>query len=521
MGSTLKPPAGEAMVEGRTRMVTLTIAFHPDGRRTGELVQLSAAGEAGSFAVSRLEPLFATPGGAAPAPLADPFVSRQPFRIDGGDDGVTIVPLAGGPEVSVDDVPLRQPLRVPWPLLERGLLLLVARRIVLRLHLREPSQAPADAMGLIGGSAALDKVRQDIRRAAALDVPVLIRGETGTGKELVARALHAHSTRARAACVTVNMATVSPTTAVSELFGHVRGAFTGASRDHEGHLVRAHRGILFLDEIGELPASVQAMLLRVLETGEVQPLGATSAERVDVRIVAATDADLEAEIAAGRFREPLLHRLAGYVIGTPPLRERPDDIAALTLHFLREELGALGKLDLIEYRPAATALWFSPAVAMALLQHGWRGNVRELRNVVRQIVAESHDRPAIDLAALRARLLGPAPPLRPGSPVSAPTTSDVAPDRAPSSIGDEELFEVLRAHRFSPAGAAAQLGISRTTLDGLIQRSTRLRKARDIGVDEIERCLAECQGDVDETAARLQISRRALQLRLKELGRSR
>src|SRR5262249_34932398 len=156
----------------------------------------------------------------------------------------------------------------------------------------------------------------------------------GTGKELVARAIHESGRRRGAVCLSVNMGAIPPSLATSELFGAVRGAYTGAVRDHLGYFQRAHGGTLFLDEIGETPPEVQVMLLRVLEPGEVQRVGSPQTQKVDVRLIAATDADLERALHEGRFRAPLLHRLSGYEIYIPPLRERRDDFGRLLFHFL-------------------------------------------------------------------------------------------------------------------------------------------------------------------------------------------
>src|SRR6185436_13729067 len=172
-----------------------------------------------------------------------------------------------------------------------------------------------------------------------------LRGETGTGKELLARAIHQASSRRAAPYFALNMAAIPASLAAAELFGAAKGAFTGADRRRVGYFGRAQGGTLFLDEIGELPADLQPLLLRVLENGEIQPVGGEETLRVDVRILAATDANLESAIEEGRFRAPLFHRLSGYELRLPSLRERRDDIGRLFIHFLRQELAALGEAD--------------------------------------------------------------------------------------------------------------------------------------------------------------------------------
>jgi DNA-binding NtrC family response regulator len=218
-------------------------------------------------------------------------------------------------------------------------------------------------------------VRQQIdlaKRIAVLDVPVLVLGETGTGKELFAEAIHAASPRSGHVFVAVNCGAISPDLASSELFGHKRGAFTGAVAERRGHFQEASGGTLFLDEVGDLPADTQAHLLRALQTGEVTPLGASKPVKVNVRIIAATHRDLASDVAAGRFREDLFHRLAVGILRLPPLRERDRDVAVLIDHFLAQiNADAKG-------RPEAQDKKLSDGARKVLLTYPWPGNVREL-----------------------------------------------------------------------------------------------------------------------------------------------
>jgi transcriptional regulator with GAF, ATPase, and Fis domain len=188
---------------------------------------------------------------------------------------------------------------------------------------------PEDADGIVGQSRALDAVLDRVRRVAATDMPVLINGETGTGKELVARAIHRRSRRAGRTFQPVNLAALPETLAAAELFGHERGAFTGADRLRVGRFEAADRGTLFLDEIGELRADLQVMLLRVLQEGDVERLGGGTTRHVDVRLIAATNRDLQREVQQARFREDLFYRLNVFPIHLPPLRERIEDIPVL------------------------------------------------------------------------------------------------------------------------------------------------------------------------------------------------
>ncbi len=229
---------------------------------------------------------------------------------------------------------------------------------------------------LVGRSAALERVRDLLRRVADSPVNVLITGESGTGKELVARALHHHSGRAEGPFVAINCGALPEPLMESELFGHERGAFTGAERAKEGLVRAAQGGTLFLDEVGELPAALQVKLLRVLQERRVRPVGGTREHEVDVRIVAATNRDLASEVAAGRFRQDLFYRLDVVRIHLPPLRERPEDVPLLAEHFL-------GKHTALQRK----RLRFTPEALAWLGRRDYPGNVRELENLVERAVA--------------------------------------------------------------------------------------------------------------------------------------
>ena len=234
--------------------------------------------------------------------------------------------------------------------------------------------------GIVGKSRTIGPILEDIRRLRNFgSVNVLVTGESGTGKELVARAIHFGSTRSKGPFVPVNCVAIPQELAESMLFGHVRGAFTGATMDRRGYFEMAHGGTLFLDEIGDMPKALQAKLLRVLEDGRVTPLGASKEKKVDVRIVAATNADLPARIADGSFREDLYFRLAQFTVCVPPLRERRDDIPLLACHFARLFAGEMG----------ITPPTVSTAALKLLAAHPFPGNIRELKNVIERGLIES------------------------------------------------------------------------------------------------------------------------------------
>jgi len=253
-----------------------------------------------------------------------------------------------------------------------GALITIGETTLRLVSERAPRMPPSSAGsfgGLHGRSLAMRELYSVLERVAASDAPVLIEGETGTGKELCAHAIHAAGARASGPFTICDLGAAAPSLIESELFGHVRGAFTGADRDREGAFVRAHRGSLFLDEIGELDAALQPRLLRALERGEVKPLGGSQMVRVDARVIAATNRNLAAEVQAGRFRSDLFYRLGVLRVELPPLRARRDDIPLLVERFLAEDAPDAG-VD-------------SEALAL-IVEYDWPGNVRELRNVVRR-----------------------------------------------------------------------------------------------------------------------------------------
>jgi two-component system nitrogen regulation response regulator GlnG len=265
--------------------------------------------------------------------------------------------------------------------------------------------------GLVGKSAGMQEVFKRVALAAASDASVLLYGESGTGKELAARAVHRFSARSSAPFVAVNVAALSPTLAESELFGHVRGSFTGAHENRTGVLVQANGGTLFLDEVADIPLPLQVKLLRVLDLGEVSPVGSSQTVRTDFRVISATHQNLEQRVRDGTFRHDLYFRLRGFQIDMPPLREREDDIALLSQHFL-ESMGARATMP--------------PAVLVELRRRPWYGNVRELRH-------------AIEHAAILARG-GPILPEH----LPAPAVRSLLPSESSSESREESIAELLR-----------------------------------------------------------------------------
>jgi transcriptional regulator with GAF, ATPase, and Fis domain len=335
-----------------------------------------------------------------------------------------------------------------------------------------PSRTSALPEGplLVGTHRVIREVLDLVLRVAPTDDPILVLGETGTGKELIARRLHHASPRAGKPLVVLNCAALSETLLESHLFGHVRGAFTDAREDRVGAFVQADGGTLFLDEVGEMSPACQAKFLRVLEGGEVTPVGGSEPRHVDVRIVAATNRDLAVEVHGGRFRQDLFYRLRGIEIQLPPLRERREDIPLLAEFFLRMAAERKGK----------RIRGFEPALLDLLCRAPWPGNVRELRHAVESLVtlAQGEILALADLpASLRADLEREAVRSVEGNLSISPAHADEEERRA--------ILEALARTKYPGTGrwniarAARELGMSRKTLEYRIKRVHRLQDAQN------------------------------------------
>jgi DNA-binding NtrC family response regulator len=343
--------------------------------------------------------------------------------------------------------------------------LLVVERALERKRLREQARDLRRALegayrfdNLVGKSAAMQKVLELMQRAADSIATVLITGESGTGKEVVARAIHHAGPRGGHRFVAVNCGAIPEALVESELFGHVRGSFTGAVADKRGLFEEADGGTIFLDEIGELPLLLQVKLTRVLQERTIRRVGATDERKVDVRIVAATHADLGAAVTAGKFREDLFYRLNIFPIQLPPLRERRDDIPALAAHLLEKHAARVtGKVD-----------GFTPEALSALVRYEWPGNVRELENAIERALAVS-DAARIPVEAL------PEPVAAAGRPRATTADElrltyremvDLARDRA----SREYLVALMRETGGNVTHAAERAGVERETLHRLLKR---------------------------------------------------
>lgn len=463
------------------RVPCLTIAHHPDPSRIGDVALLKDLLAGREVRLSRLEPEFRRPSAEGGRPLADPYTSRKPVTLRLGEGGGIVVEgREDGARVELDGVTQALSFQVGRAQLRAGagVFLGLGGRIILHLGtVALPYVPPVDEQyGMVGRSEALARVRDDIRRVADLDVPVLILGETGSGKELVARAIIKEGRRRDRPEVALNMARIPASTAPSELFGHVRGAFTDAAANKAGAFVDADGGTLFLDEVGETERAVQGMLLRTLETGEVQPVGGSKTRKVDVRILAATDARLGPALEQGRFSEALFNRLAGYVIRLPPLRERREDLPILLERALSRELRAVGAEARWRTDGAAEKCYLGAAVMTRLLTAPWDGNVRQLNRIVQQMVIASWDKPQLQLDEARLTIDGAAASAQGPTAIEndAPAVSSYGPP--PPGLSSVELAERERLVQAlvrclgNQTHAAKECDISRSTFVSRLER---------------------------------------------------
>ena len=315
--------------------------------------------------------------------------------------------------------------------------------------LRRELNTRYDFSSIIGKSDALQRVFELVKKVADTNANVLIRGESGTGKELVARSVHFNSSRSEKPFLAINCGALPESLLESELFGHVRGSFTGAVSDKKGLLRSAAGGTLFLDEVGEMPASLQVKLLRAVQEHEVIPVGSSDPAKFDARIIAATNKDLEAEVRDGHFREDLYYRLNVIEIVIPPLRERRDDIPLLVKHFVSQAARQNGAAEIAVTQDAMNAL----------IAYEWPGNVRELENAIERAVILSSDKIEVDSLPQKVKEWS-----------SGPSTNG---ERREASLDDVErryILEILRSTNDDKAAAAAILGIDISTLYRKLKR---------------------------------------------------
>ncbi|HUB26119.1 MAG TPA: sigma-54 dependent transcriptional regulator [Tepidisphaeraceae bacterium] len=323
--------------------------------------------------------------------------------------------------------------------------------------LQEQVAEHAGFEGIVGKSEAMRRIVTTARQVAASEIPVLVMGESGTGKELFARAIHNNSPRRRNRLVALNCAGLAESILEDELFGHVKGSFTGAQSDREGRFEHADGGTLFMDEIGDMPATMQAKLLRVLENGEVVRVGSNDPINVDVRLISATNRNLDEMVAEKQFREDLYFRIKGVTISIPPLRERREDIPLLIHYFMSQAAEKYGK----------KSVGLKPATLQAMMGYSWPGNVRQLRNVVDNMVVLSSDEADLDVGSLPAEV-------NPAGASAAPAASMTNLVGISIEQAERELIRnTLKMTNGNREQAAKILGIGERTL---------YRKIREYGL---------------------------------------
>ena len=490
---------------------TAVVLFHSDLTRIGARTPAELLADGRPVELGRHGPDFVGPGDRPSGPIADPCVSRDQLSLRWNAQAwrFEIERSPGGRRSVRCLTPDFKALADADPIPPGGYVV-VGDRLLLYLTLRKPPNGLDTTLDIIGESAGTQTLCERVTRVASIDRPVLVHGETGVGKERVAHAIHAVSDRSNGPFKIVNCASIPEHLFESELFGHRRGAFTGATADHEGMFRAAEGGTLFLDEVGELPLVLQAKMLRAVQERRVKAVGEVEERAVDVRIVAATNRDLTALVEASRFRSDLLFRLNTLQLNVPPLRLRPDDIPRLFVHFLDSEARSSEPLRRLwrsaDARPPPLPL----SLFLALLRWSWPGNVRELINLVFETIAENLHEGPFTLPPWAGLAEDPTAPATPVPTEPDKPTSQGRPDEA-------VLIAALESHDFKQEHTARALCISRSTLHRWM-RELGVRRPRDVTAADIDAARASGVEDLAELAAYLKISPRGLQLRLSTLG---
>ncbi len=473
-------------------LLAMTIIWHPEQARIGEQWVGGAGGDV--VELNRYAPLFMHPGCDALA-LGHGGISRQPLRlVRGADASVVLTPPASSMVVELNGHVVTEAVQLHAAQIGAGQILTLGRAVILCIHWMHQLPRRNGVPGLIGVGSAAIAVREQIRMVAPTSLPVLLLGETGTGKEIAARAIHALSERAQAPLVTVNMAAMNDTLAAVELFGVADGAYPGVPAGHAGLFAQADAATLFLDEIGNAPAGVQPMLLRVLEGGQYRPVGAVQDQRSSARLIAATDQDLD----AADFNQALLRRLEGFVIDMPPLRMRREDMGVLIVHLLQGQ---------------GAAIDLPVALVAELAAYDWPGNVRQLSHALKRAALMLRG----DLVPTFEQVVHVVRAPLEQAPVAAPAGSVTPGRRKPSALSNREVLGAMDTHEWNIQAAAQSLGISRPSLYKLLDEHPDIRRAELIEEDEIARAMEACTGDVEACAAQLKTPAEALRRRWRVL----
>jgi len=497
---TLRPLDTLASGSSRLPLIpALTIAWHPDVSRVGQLAPLTRLLESDEAALRRDEPTFFNPGSSVGSPVESRFMSRSPVLVVAARDrGVEVRRGSADAEVELDGAPFLGPRLLAPSDLARGVVLTVARRLVFVLHAVRFPVARSPDLGLLGGSDAIEDVRRLIMRVAPRSSSVLIRGQSGVGKELVARAIHAQSSRASERLVDVNMGLLRPERAAAELFGHEKGAFTGATESHPGAFRQAHGGTLFLDEIGFSGIEVQQALLRVMQDHRVQALGSTQARLVDTRVIMATDANLEAARAEGRILDSFYNRLhASATIVIPPLQQRREDVGLLLAHFLRRALKVTGDEARLDGE------WLRGRTLADILLSPLAGNARTLQGLAEALAITDGD-PGITARAYLARTAGAA---RVDGEAESPALRAI-------ELSKEHLLHALEKCGWNQSAVARSLKVSRQALGRRLDAEPEIRRVIEIPLPDLLRDHEACGGDLEALSKRLGLPTSLLRRRL-------
>jgi len=490
------------VLQGENPLLCLTIIWHPELERIGE--QTIVTGQ--NLHLSRYHPLFCQPEQPG-LPLGHGGISRSPLELSiDVQGGVTIAVPAGRMLVELDGKEIQGNHYVQPDQISNGAILGLGRAVLLCLHWLTALPKHNAIEGLIGVGSSTQKVRDLIRQVATTDATVLLLGETGTGKEVVAQAIHSLSLRKHKPLVSVNMAALNDDLAAADLFGAAKGAYTGAQTARNGFFQEAEDATLFLDEVGNAPASVQPMLLRVLETGDYRPLGATKDLTTTARIIAATDQDLY----GGGFNPALLRRLESFVINLPPLRNRREDVGVLIAHLMQSpSLANIANKNL------------SFTLLTQFATYDWPGNIRQLRHFLKRVLLgiAANEPPSfsslIDIPLQR--ITYSAEPANAYLPPT-PSSTEKQTRKKLNELSDEDVIKALEANEWNIQSAAQALGISRPSMYKLIEANSKIRRVEKISAKEIRSAWQASNGDIEVCASVLKTPAEALRRHLRGLG---
>ena len=487
----------------------VTILWHPELDRVGEVAPLTALRETGSADLGRYEPIFFLPGSNIGRAIDHQTMNHSAVRIVLTRGGLELRAGATQKKIELKGESLEGASELSLADLRQVVIVTIGSGFSFCLHTVHFPMSRSQPLGLLGASDAIEEVRRAITRVPHDETLVLLRGETGTGKELAAKALHDASDRSKGPFVPVNMGTINATLAASALFGHERGAFTGATEAQPGYFRAAHGGTLFLDEIGFMPYEVQPHLLRVIADHMVQSLGSPRARKVDVRIIAATDLALEKAVNDGRFISSLYGRLTnGVTINLPPLRERREDIGLLLVKLLSERFGSAAELQRIHSSSAYGQPWLSSKTIASIALSALPGNVRDLQGLAKTlrtcIVPGTRDTHTV----VRERLAVLAELVRPPTS-AAPPMGKKAP---------RDLVAALEAAGWNRRQAMKVLNISKQTLWRELGKRPELARLLALSPRDLARGLEACAGDVARLAREVDVPEALLARRLLGLG---